>query len=124
MNTFIVTAGVNRFAKDTSAIVEANSLYADSDLQLIDVFLRSRVSEKTRSTYEKCIAGFMDYLGGKTLRGVTMNDALSFVQSLADSGTKASTQGLKVNTIKSLFAFGHKVGYLPINVFAAVKAPK
>ena len=61
-NAFIITPGGNRFAKEESQPLEANSVYASSDLQLLDVFLRSRVSAKTRITYEKCIADFINFL--------------------------------------------------------------
>ncbi len=123
-NAFIITPGGHRIAKEEAYPVAANSVYANSDLQLIDVFLRSRVSDKTRVTYEKCLADFIAFLAGKAFQAVTMNDALAFAHSLAASSLQVSTQRLKIHTIKSLFTFGQKVGYLHYNVFAAVTPPK
>lgn len=121
---FIITAGGNRFAKEEPTALERNNLYANSDLQLVEVFLRSRVSGETRKTYESCIKGFIDFLDGKPFGTITLDDALNYKAGLADSGIKVSTQRLKINTIKSLFAFGQKVGYLPVNVFIALMPPR
>ena len=47
------------------------------------------------------------------------------LQSLVDSLTgKDNTRKRTINSVKSLFTFGQKLGYLQFNVTAALKAPK
>jgi integrase/recombinase XerD len=58
---------------------------------------------------------------GKPLRAVTLGDVQGFVDSLA--GLAPATRARYVNAVKSLFAFGQRIGYLPVNVAAAVRAP-
>lgn len=103
--------------------VQTKSVYADSDDMLLAMFIRSKVSARTRNIYETSIKAFMDYTGSKPLRAVTLADALDYTEHLAGTTLAASTQRLHVNTLKSLFSFGQRVGYLTFNVFAAVKPP-
>lgn len=63
---------------------------------------------------------FMAYVD-KPLQVVTLGDLQSFVDSLTG---KDNSRKRIVSSVKSLFTFGQKLGYLQFNVAAALKAPK
>lgn len=95
---------------------------ADSDQQLIALWLNSHTSEHTRRAYAADIARLLAFTGGKSLAATTLADLQAFAESLAalSTGSRKRT----INAVKSLLSFGQKVGYLRFNVGAALKAPK
>jgi len=107
-----------------NALVPLNSppapTQAHSDLQLIALWLHGK-SENSQQAYQadtKRFLGFVD----KPLQQVTLQDLQNFADSL--EGLSANTRKRTINSVKSLFTFGHKLGYLLFNIAAALKAPK
>jgi integrase/recombinase XerD len=97
----------------------ATSSQADTDAQVIDLWLHGR-SLNTRIAYEGDIARFFNFVG-KTIREVTLRDFQNFADSVEGSiGTKRRV----IAAIKSLFSFALKLGYVRFSVAAAVRAPK
>jgi site-specific recombinase XerD len=97
---------------------------ATSDATLITSWLNLRDSERTRQTYALAIEQFFAWLGERTLQTLTVDDLADYRAHLAASGASKATQALKLNTVKSLLAYGHRVGYLAFDVGKAVKAAK
>lgn len=93
---------------------------AHSDLQLIDLWLYGK-SEHTQKAYAADIERFCSFVG-KPLRQVALQDLQAYLDSL--DGLSANTRKRAINSVKSLFTFGQKLGYLTFNVAAALKAPK
>lgn len=93
-----------------------------SDQQLIHLWLHSegRRSERTRTEYQHDVASFQDSTG-LLLREIRLQDILDYQKSL--SSLSASTQARKISSLKSLFSFGHKLGYLPVNVGKVITTP-
>ncbi len=58
----------------------------------------------------------------KSLQFVTLADLQGFANSLL--GLSDNTRKRIISSVKSLFTFGQKLGYLQYNVAAALKAPK
>jgi integrase/recombinase XerD len=97
----------------------ATSSQADSDAQLIQLWLHGR-SLNTRLAYENDIARFFNF-AGKPICEVTLRDFQNFADSVEGSiGTKRRV----IAAIKSLFSFALKLGYVRFSVAAAVRAPK
>lgn len=92
---------------------------ASTDQQLISLWLHGRPANSQRA-YLADVDKFMAYVG-KPLQAVTLADLQSFVDSLTG---KDNTRKRTINSVKSLFTFGQKLGYLQFNVAAALKAPK
>lgn len=113
MATSIVTTDRNRIATRAS-----------TDDQLISLFLGSVRSEHTRRAYAQSVDTFQRFANYAKLDTVTLEDAYAFLEHLTELYPSANSQKLKLNTIKSLFSFATSVGYLRLNVFAAVKAPR
>ncbi len=92
---------------------------ADSDEQLLALWLHGR-SPATQRGYRSDSTRFLRFVG-KPLRSVKLVDIQAFMDSVADRAP--ATQARAVNVVKSLLAFAHRLGYVPFNVAAAVKAP-
>lgn len=96
---------------------------ANSDATLIESWLNLKDSGATKATYRIAVNQFEDWYG-RPLQQLTVDDLTDYKAHLADSGASPSTQALKMKAIKSLLAYGHKVGYLPFDVGRAVKPAK
>lgn len=93
---------------------------AHSDGQLIGLWLHGRPAGTQRMYSEA--AGRLADVVGKPLQAVTLADLQGFADSLAALSDNSRARILA--SVKSLFTFGHKLGYLPFNVAAALKLPK
>lgn len=92
---------------------------ADTDSQLIALWLHGK-SPHSQRAYRADVERFLGHVG-KPLQTVTLADLQSFVDSLDGSD---NTRKRIVSSVKSLYTFGQKLGYLQFNVAAALKAPK
>ena len=93
---------------------------ADTDSQLIALWLHGRPAG-TQRQYKAAVAALVGFVA-KPLQTVGLADLQSFVDSLAALGDNSRKR--IVASVKSLFTFGQKLGYLQFNVAAAVKLPK
>lgn len=94
---------------------------AQTDERLIDLWMHDK-SEATKAAYASDVAKFPDFIGGKPLRTVTLADMQEFADFLSELLAPASQAGI-LAALKSLFAFGHQVGYLPFDVGRPVRLP-
>lgn len=78
-------------------------------------------SENTRRAYESDVRRFREHTGGKPLHAVTLEDVQTFASALEGA---PESKARRIGVVKSLFAFGHKVGYLPFDVARPVKVPR
>lgn len=92
---------------------------AHSDEHLIALWLHGK-STHTQIAYQADVERFRDFVG-KPLQQIMLQDLQDYADSLA--GLSGNTRKRVTNSVKSLFTFGHKLGYLPFNVAAALKAP-
>jgi integrase/recombinase XerD len=99
---------------------QSNITQASSDLQLMALWLHGK-SKNTQEAYQADMQRFLEMVN-KPLQQITLQDLQSYADSL--TGLSANTRKRGLNSVKSLFTFGHKLGYLPFNVAAALKAPK
>ncbi len=92
---------------------------ADNDAHLIALWLCGR-SRATQSAYKWNIRAFLAHAGGP-LQMVT----LGAIQSWADSlrALKPASRARKLASLRALLSFGHRLGYLPLNVGAAIRLP-
>jgi len=93
---------------------------AENDRQAINLWLHGKAS-KTITEYKRDVAAFLLYVD-KPLRFITLGDVQVYLDSL--TRFKPRTQARKLAAVKSLLSFAQKIGYLRLNVGAAVKAPK
>ncbi|WP_013627313.1 tyrosine-type recombinase/integrase [Rubinisphaera brasiliensis] len=93
---------------------------ADTDDQLIELWLHGR-PKNTQTAYGREIVRFMDWVK-KPLRTVKLGDVQAFADELSDS-LKESSLHRALTAVKSLFAFGFRLGYLSFDVGRAMKLP-
>lgn len=97
---------------------------AENDEQLIKLWLARRPA-KTRKAYEGNLRwwatrGVPGPGGWRKLRLATIHEALE----LGDLGRRPATAALRIATLRSLLAWGHRVGYLVLDVGAVLELPR
>ena len=93
---------------------------ADSDVGLVRLWLHGR-PETTVRAYQADADRFCAFVT-KPLRMVTVGDVQAFSDSLAHLADASRARSL--SAIKSLFSYGHRIGYLAFNVGAPVRLPR
>ena len=94
---------------------------ADSDDQLIGLWLHGR-PDHTQRAYRAEADRFLSYVD-KPLRSVRLIDIQRFADHLAEAGLKPSSIHRALSAVKSLFAFGFRLGYLQFDVGRALRIP-
>jgi integrase/recombinase XerD len=98
---------------------------AESDTQLLGLWLFGR-SPHTVRAYRREAATFLAFLEtrGLGLATATLGDLQAYVDGGTGlAGLAPASRQRALAAVKSLLTFGHRVGYLPVNVGAAVKLP-
>jgi integrase/recombinase XerD len=99
-------------------LVPANLAQAASDERLITMWLHGR-NLLTRNAYERDAQRFFAFVQ-KPIRAITLGDLHAWLDQL--QGAPAS-RARRLAAVKSLLTFATRLGYLPLNVGAAVRAP-
>lgn len=94
-----------------------------SDAQLIDLWLSGK-SPNTREAYRRDIDYFLQFIEGKALQQVTLNDFQAYRQAIAALGWAESTVARRLNAVKSLLTYGNKIGVLAVNCALPEKVAK
>ena len=92
---------------------------ADSDEMLIGLWLHGR-SRHTQRAYRADAERFLAW-AGKPLRAVGLADLQVYADSLNQMAPASRARLL--SAVKSLTAFGHRLGYLPFDVGRALRLP-
>ncbi len=92
-----------------------------ADAQLIQLWVHGR-SRHTRRYYQADAQQFLCFVN-KPLAQVTLADIQDFADSLETSSLAPSSRGRTLSSVKSLLAFGNRIGMLQVNVGAPLKAP-
>jgi len=113
---------------------------AETDQQLIDLWVRMKKSEKTRKAYRDDMLIFGQFLetlpenaeAAKTLqmpmrprgmKDVKVEHVQHYLEYLWSRGWKQNTVRRRLETLRSLFRFGQQTGYLKFNVTLAIETP-
>src|SRR6202049_2373009 len=78
-------------------------------------------SEHTQRAYRTDAGCFLAFVR-KPLRTVTVGDVQAWMDTL--DHLAPGSRARKISSVKSLFGFGHRLGYLPFDVGRVVKRPK
>jgi len=92
---------------------------ANSDARLIEIWLHGR-SPHTQRAYAADVARLRAQ-AGKSLTAITLTDLQSFADTVAELSPASRYRAL--SAVKSLLAFGHRLGYLPFDVGGALRLP-
>lgn len=99
---------------DTAAIIPADT----TDARLVEMWLHGR-TENTGQQYRRIIARFFAQVA-KPLQTVNLSDLQTWANTL--TGT-AHTRKAHVDSVRSLFSFALKTGYIRLNPAAVLKSP-
>jgi len=94
---------------------------ADTDEQLIQLWVQRHESPHTRRTYRRTAAVFLHFVG-KPLAQVTVGDIQAWAETLRAQAP--ATRANRLAAVKSLFGTAHSLGYIPFNPAGVVKLPK
>ena len=94
---------------------------ATSDEQLIELWLHGR-SLHTQRAYQKDITDFLQIVE-TLLRNITLGQLQSYADALHSKELSPASIKRKLASIKSLFTFAHKIGYLIFDVGKPLKTP-
>jgi site-specific recombinase XerD len=94
---------------------------ARSDAELLALWLHGRAAH-TQRAYQRAVGQFLQAVR-KPLPAVTLGDLQAFAAELEAGGLAPASRRLLLAAVKSLLAFGQRVGYLRFDVGAAVKLP-
>lgn len=106
--------------QSVSAIAQSDS-QADDDMHLVDLWLHGK-SPHTQEAYKRDVIQFVDFVD-LPFGLVKLKHLWAWADSLEHRGLARATRARKLAAVKSLFSFGHRIGYLPFNVGAAVSLP-
>lgn len=105
-----------------TAQVEITGLQqADTDAQLVELWLHGR-SRHTQSAYRHD-AHRLSLATRKPLNQITLGDLQNFADGMDDGSRKPASRHRTLSSIKSLFAFAHRIGYLPFDTARPLRLP-
>lgn len=94
---------------------------AETDARLIDLWLHGRPSTTQRG-YRAEAERFLLHVE-QPLHRVTLADLQDYADSLESAGLEPATRRRMLAAIKSLFSFGHRLGYLPFDTARPLSLP-
>jgi integrase/recombinase XerD len=94
---------------------------AANDDQVIALWLATKRNTKTVYQYQLSVRRLFE-VTGRQICEMTLNDLLIFTDSL--SSMRPATQAQRIASVKSLYSFCHKIGYVRVNVAALLRAPQ
>jgi integrase/recombinase XerD len=103
-------------------IADSVARQAETDEQFIALWLHGR-SNHTIDAYRADVERFRKHIA-KTLHVITLGDLQSFADLLATSGLAPASIHRRLSAVKSLIAFGHRLGYLPFDVAKPLRLPR
>jgi len=106
-------------ALTTTSLIVPQQRQADTDEHVLALWLHGK-ADTTQAIYRLDTARFLDYVQ-KSLDHVTLGDVQQYADSLAELAP--ATKARMIATVKSLFTFACKIGYLTFNPAAPVSLP-
>jgi len=103
------------------AQVEVSRREADSDEQLIELWLHGR-SQHTQRAYRVDAERFLVAVD-KPLHAVGLHDLQRFADELETADLRPASRHRMLSAVKSLFSFGRQLGYLPFDVARPLRLP-
>ncbi len=114
-----LSRGSSPLEKDTSRVLALPEPVVESDDdRLIGLWLHGRPAT-TRRAYLRDLAALSEF-ARKPISNITLNDLQAFSDSLVGA---PATRARILSSVKSLFTFAVKIGYLQRNVGAALRLP-
>lgn len=98
--------------------------FPESEVSLLDAYIRGLPSEPTRKVYRRCVLAFDGFLGERPLHSATRRDVEAFRAHLENLGRAASTIAKHLTALNGYFGFALEEGELERNPVASARRPK
>lgn len=95
----------------------------ENDAQMIEMWLSDK-SVNTRKSYRRDVDYWLKFLEGKPMQRVTLNDFQAYRRALEAQRWAESTVLRRLNAVRSLLTYGHRIGVLAVNVAKPEKLSK
>jgi site-specific recombinase XerD len=105
--------------KHQDAAPEEMPAQANSDETLIALWLAGK-ADRTRRAYQDDVTAFLRF-ADKSLRQITLADLVAWGETLGEMAP--ASRARKLGAVKSLAAFGHRIGYLAFDIGAPLRLP-
>lgn len=105
-----------------SASTPIDTRQAETDEQLIGLWLHGR-PKTTTEAYQTDVNRFRSFIS-KPLHQIRLAEIQDFADKLEEMGLRPTSQHRILSSVKSLFAYGHRLGYLPFDTSRPLKLPK
>lgn len=92
---------------------------ATTDNEIIHLWVNDKSSKLTQKQYTLNIRQFINFIGC-SLSGVKYEDMQSYLRMLEMKRYKPSTIKTKLTSVKSLFSFAYKLGYISENIASLI----
>jgi integrase/recombinase XerD len=109
---------------DTSPDRSKVIAFPESEISILDAYLRGLPSESTRRVYSRCIRSFDNYLGDRQLQTATRRDVEAYRSHLEELGRAPATVAKHLSALSGLFAFMLDEGEVERNPVSAARRPK
>ena len=96
-------------------------IQADNDSELIKLWLHGK-SKHTQRYYRKDVEHFFQF-SNKSLRQIILKDLQNFADYIDQQDLVDGSKRRILSSVKSLFAFAHKLGYLPFDIARVLLLP-
>jgi integrase/recombinase XerD len=103
--------------------VELATRLSKDDARMVELWIHGKPAS-TVKVYLPAIESLLADLGWKPLKSITLRDLQAHDDALVRAGLAHSTRAKRLAAIKSLFTFGSKTGYLPLDPARALKLPR
>lgn len=107
-------------APGSVTVIDAGPTQAETDLQLVELWIGRHNSPHTRRNYRRQAERFLGHVG-RPLVEARIGDVQAYIASLA--GLASASRANAIAAVKSLLSFGQEIGDLRVNIGKAVKAP-
>jgi integrase/recombinase XerD len=106
---------------DPQSLSERIPTQAESDVQLIRLWIHNR-SRHTIKGYLHDIKRFRKFIS-KSLKTITLQELQDFADHLTQQNYAPNTTKRILSAVKSLFSFGHRIGYLRFDTGKPLRVP-
>jgi integrase/recombinase XerD len=98
--------------------------FPESEVSILDAYLRGLPSEATRKVYRRCVLAFDAFVGDRHLHTATRRDVEAFRSHMEDLGQAPSTVGRMLSALNGYFSFALAESEVTMNPVTSARRPK
>lgn len=88
------------------------------------VYIEKKLSDNTKSAYEKDLKVFSEFLNNKSISKITTNDIKDYINHLNDTNVKDKTIARKIVSLRTFFDYLMREKIISVNPCEKIESPK